>query len=404
MIQVTPSSSAAVPAHVCGRCRAPVSPSSFFASRATKACFSKPRKGWPLWATTAFKSQPPSSSAAKTTAFWHPSNCAKWALHWAPPCSSPRAATPPRPDLGCLGRRAKRPRPRAGRHPRRPNHRQSSCIHRRRATSHCPSRARQHRHLGRHPRQTRNRLRLHPHRPKQERSERNPTRMSEVQAFVEKPNLKPLLKATSSEGGYYWNAGMFVLKASVWLAAIEQFAPDILQATRTAWAARKTDGAFVRPGKAEFEAIPSESVDYAVMEHCPGSAFPSKWCRSMLAGTTWAHGTPCGKSSPKTHQGNAHVGDVLHTDSHNTLVHASSRLVALVGVSDLVVVETADAVLVTSKSRSQDVKHIVTNSQRKSAKSKPCTAKCTALGAGTTASTKAAASRSSASRSSPRPA
>ena len=89
-----------------------------------------------------------------------------------------------------------------------------------------------------------------------------------------KSPTKPLPKATKKEGGYYWNVGMFVLKAPVWLATIKQFAPAILQATRTAWIARKTDGAFVRPRKAEFDAIPSESVDYAVMEHCPGSAFP----------------------------------------------------------------------------------------------------------------------------------
>ncbi len=179
-----------------------------------------------------------------------------------------------------------------------------------------------------------------------------------VQAFVEKPD-QARAEGYIKEGGFYWNAGMFVLKASVWLAAIEQFAPAILQATRTAWAARKTDGIFVRPGKAEFEAIPSESVDYAVMEHCPGSAFPiymvpldAGWNDLGAWDAVW-------QVQPKDAQGNAHVGDVLHTDSHNTLVHASSRLVALVGVTDLVVVETADAVLVTSKSRSQNVKHIV---------------------------------------------
>jgi mannose-1-phosphate guanylyltransferase / mannose-6-phosphate isomerase len=179
-----------------------------------------------------------------------------------------------------------------------------------------------------------------------------------VQAFVEKPNLQTA-RQYLSEGGYYWNAGMFVLKASVWLAAIEQFAPAILQATRTAWAARKTDGAFVRPGKAEFEAIPSESVDYAVMEHCPGSAFPIQMVPLNAGWSDLGAWDAVWQVQPKDAQGNAHAGDVLHTDSHNTLVHASSRLVALVGVSDLVVVETADAVLVTSKSRSQDVKHIV---------------------------------------------
>jgi mannose-1-phosphate guanylyltransferase/mannose-6-phosphate isomerase len=179
-----------------------------------------------------------------------------------------------------------------------------------------------------------------------------------VQAFVEKPNLQTAQQYLS-EGGYYWNAGMFVLKASIWLAAIEQFAPAILQATRTAWEARKTDGAFVRPGKAEFEAIPSESVDYAVMEHCPGSAFPIQMVPLDAGWNDLGAWDAVWQVQPKDAQGNAHVGDVLHTDSHNTLVHASSRLVALVGVSDLVVVETADAVLVSSKSRSQDVKAIV---------------------------------------------
>jgi mannose-1-phosphate guanylyltransferase/mannose-6-phosphate isomerase len=179
-----------------------------------------------------------------------------------------------------------------------------------------------------------------------------------VVAFVEKPNLQTAQQYLS-EGGYYWNAGMFVLKASVWLAAIEQFAPAILQATRTAWAARKSDGAFVRPGRAEFEAIPSESVDYAVMEHCPGSAFPIQMVPLDAGWSDLGAWDAVWQVQPKDAHGNAHVGDVLHTDSHNNLVHASNRLVALVGVSDLVVIETPDAVLVASKSHSQDVKHIV---------------------------------------------
>jgi mannose-1-phosphate guanylyltransferase/mannose-6-phosphate isomerase len=179
-----------------------------------------------------------------------------------------------------------------------------------------------------------------------------------VAAFEEKPN-QATAESYLKEGGYYWNAGMFVLKASVWLAAIEQFAPAILQATRNAWDARKTDGAFVRPGKAEFEVIPSESVDYAVMEHCPGSGFPIQMVPLDAGWSDLGAWDAVWQVQPKDTKGNAHVGDVLHTDCHNTLVHASGRLVALVGVSDLVVVETADAVLVTTKSCSQDVKHIV---------------------------------------------
>jgi mannose-1-phosphate guanylyltransferase/mannose-6-phosphate isomerase len=179
-----------------------------------------------------------------------------------------------------------------------------------------------------------------------------------VTAFVEKPN-QATAEAYINQGGYYWNAGMFVLKASVWLAAIEQFAPAILQATRTAWGARKTDGAFVRPGKVEFEAISAESVDCAVMEHCSGSAFPIQMVPLDAGWSDLGAWEAVWQVQSKDAHGNAHVGDVLHSESYNTLVHANSRLVALVGVSDLVVVETVDAVLVASKSRSQDVKHIV---------------------------------------------
>jgi mannose-1-phosphate guanylyltransferase/mannose-6-phosphate isomerase len=179
-----------------------------------------------------------------------------------------------------------------------------------------------------------------------------------VAAFVEKPN-QATAEGYLQEGGYYWNSGMFVLKASVWLAAIGQFAPAILQATRTAWDAKKSDGAFVRPGKAEFEAIPSESVDYAVMEHCTGSSFPIQMVPLDAGWNDLGAWDAVWQVQPKDPQGNAHVGDVLHTNSHNNLVHASTRLVALVGVRDLIVVETADAVLVASKENSQDVKQIV---------------------------------------------
>jgi mannose-1-phosphate guanylyltransferase/mannose-6-phosphate isomerase len=185
-----------------------------------------------------------------------------------------------------------------------------------------------------------------------------PTPTLVVERFVEKPDA-PTAQLYLEEGGYYWNAGMFVLKASVWLKAIESFRPDIATATRAAWAQRSSDAAFVRPGKAEFAAIPNESVDYAVMERCPGSNLPicmapldAGWSDLGAWDAVWS-------VLPKDDEGNAHVGDVLTTESRHTLVHATSRLVALVGVQNLVVVETPDAVLVADRSRSQDVKHIV---------------------------------------------
>lgn len=179
-----------------------------------------------------------------------------------------------------------------------------------------------------------------------------------VERFVEKPD-DATARQYLAEGGYYWNAGMFVLKASVWLQAIECFRPDIAVTTRAAWAQRSSDAAFVRPGKAEFAAIPSDSVDYAVMERCPGSRFPIRMAPLDAGWSDLGAWDAVWSVLPKDEQGNAHVGDVLATDSRNTLVHATNRLVALVGVQNLVVVETPDAVLVADRSRSQDVKHIV---------------------------------------------
>ena len=187
--------------------------------------------------------------------------------------------------------------------------------------------------------------------------------VSQVDKFVEKPDIETAQRYLA-EGGYYWNAGMFVLKASVWLKALKEFRPDIANATQAAWHNKTSDAKFVRPGKEDFAATPSESIDYAVMEHCPGSPFvinmvalDAGWSDLGAWDAVWG-------VLPKDAQGNAHVGDVLLTDSHNSLVQATSRLVTLVGVRDLVVIETPDAVMVADKTRSQDVKHIVTALQK----------------------------------------
>lgn len=184
-----------------------------------------------------------------------------------------------------------------------------------------------------------------------------------VKRFVEKPD-----KATAidylADGGFYWNAGIFVLKASVWLQAIERFRPDIAATTLAAWARRSQDAAFVRPGVDEFAAIPSDSIDCAVIERCPNFDLPiymvpldAGWSDLGAWDAVWG-------GLPQDPNGNAHVGDVLAINCNNTMVHASSRLVALAGVQNLVIVETPDAVLVTDLLRSQDVKHIVKTLQQ----------------------------------------
>jgi mannose-1-phosphate guanylyltransferase/mannose-6-phosphate isomerase len=178
-----------------------------------------------------------------------------------------------------------------------------------------------------------------------------------VASFVEKPNLAKAQEYLAS-GDYYWNAGMFVLRASIWMQALERFRPDIASACRAAFAHRQTDAEFVRPDKALFAAVPSESVDYAVMEKCPGvldirmEPLAAGWNDLGAWEAVW-------QVAPKDAQGNATVGDAMVSDSHNTLVHATSRLVSAVGLKDVVVVETPDAVFVASREKSQDVKNIV---------------------------------------------
>lgn len=179
-----------------------------------------------------------------------------------------------------------------------------------------------------------------------------------VVQFVEKPDAATAARYLA-DGGYSWNAGMFVLRASTWLAALERFRPDIAAACRAAWAVRSSDAAFVRPGRDEFAAVPAESVDYAVMERCPGvldirmEVLAAGWNDLGAWEAVW-------QVAEKDAAGNASVGDTIVKDSRNTLVHATSRLVGVVGLDDVVVVETPDAVLVARRDRSQDVKAIVT--------------------------------------------
>ncbi|MEY2686070.1 MAG: hypothetical protein RL375_268 [Pseudomonadota bacterium] len=179
-----------------------------------------------------------------------------------------------------------------------------------------------------------------------------------VVQFVEKPDLQTAERYLA-EGGYSWNSGLFVLKASVWMAALGKFRPDIASAARAAWQARQTDGKFVRPGKAEFAAVPAESVDYAVMERCPGSEFDIRMVPLDAGWNDLGAWDAVWQVAAKDTAGNATTGDVLLTDSRNNLVHATSRLVSLVGLDDVVVVETPDAIMVADRSRSQDVKQIV---------------------------------------------
>lgn len=179
-----------------------------------------------------------------------------------------------------------------------------------------------------------------------------------VRRFVEKPDLATARRLLD-EGDFYWNSGSFALRASVWLDALETLRPDISSATRAAFALRTMDDPFVRPDRSAFAAIPAESIDRAVMEHVPNSGralrmvpLDAGWNDLGAWEAIWA-------AARKDDCGNARRGDVMLEDSRDSLVHATSRLVAVLGLEGVVVVETPDAVLVADRSRSQDVRRLV---------------------------------------------
>jgi mannose-1-phosphate guanylyltransferase/mannose-6-phosphate isomerase len=176
--------------------------------------------------------------------------------------------------------------------------------------------------------------------------------------FVEKPDLATAQRYVAS-GEFHWNSGIFVLKASTWLAALAQFRPDIATATRASWDARTTDAGFVRPDKPLFAKVPSDSIDYAVMEKCPGSEFDIRMVPLDAGWSDLGAWDAVWQTRPHDASGNAFEGDAVLHGSRNTLVHATSRLVAVIGMEDAVVVETPDAVLVMNRDCSQDVKEVV---------------------------------------------
>jgi len=181
---------------------------------------------------------------------------------------------------------------------------------------------------------------------------------STVQAFVEKPDLATA-EAYLRDGGYLWNGGIFVLKASQWMAALERFRPDIAAATRKAWDGRRRDATFVRPDRAAFEAVPADSIDYAVMEKVPGAGLPMQVVPMSAGWNDLGAWDAVWQVLPKDNAGNASLGDVVIEGCRDTLVHADSRLVAAIGLDNVVIVETPDAVMVSTQERSQDVKRVV---------------------------------------------
>jgi len=175
-----------------------------------------------------------------------------------------------------------------------------------------------------------------------------------VRRFVEKPSPEVAQRFIET-GSYYWNSGMFAFQASVFLAEMERLAPRILEQVRAAVTAGHGENSLFQLDGPAFEACPSDSMDYAIMERTDSAVvipLAAPWSDVGAWDAVWG-------IARKTAEGNSTSGDVMVEDSRNCLIHSTSRLVASVGLDDIVVIETADAVLVAHKSRSQDVKRLV---------------------------------------------
>jgi mannose-1-phosphate guanylyltransferase/mannose-6-phosphate isomerase len=180
----------------------------------------------------------------------------------------------------------------------------------------------------------------------------------DVVAFTEKPDLQTA-QAYLEDGGYLWNGGLFVVKASVWLGLLERFDPVVLNTVKRAWEAGNGDGQFVRADAELFKSSPSISADYAVIENCPGNGVPIEVVELNAGWSDLGAWDAVWQVGEKDDHGNVTHGDAIAIDSKNSLIHANYRLVGTVGVEDIVVVETADVVLVGHKDRAQLVKSMV---------------------------------------------
>ena len=184
-----------------------------------------------------------------------------------------------------------------------------------------------------------------------------------IAGFVEKPDAATARRYLES-GDYYWNSGIFVVRAAVWIAEVARLRPDILAACRAAFADSTRDRDFLRLGRA-FADCPADSIDYAVMEKLPagggasGIVLPldAGWSDIGAWGALWQIGRKDG-------EGNVLAGDVIALGTRNTLVRAESRLVACIGLDDAIVVETPDAVLVAQRDGIDRVRELVARLKR----------------------------------------
>jgi mannose-1-phosphate guanylyltransferase/mannose-6-phosphate isomerase len=176
--------------------------------------------------------------------------------------------------------------------------------------------------------------------------------------FTEKPDLTTAEKYVES-GEYFWNGGMFVLRASVWLKGIQHFSPEIYEATLKAFNQKTNDDPFIRPDEDLFKFIPANSIDYAVIEKCPQSDFEIKMVELDAGWNDLGSWDAVWQAGEKDKDQNVIYGDTLLENTKNSLVYSDHKLVSVAGLDNIVVIETSDAILVMDRNHSQEVKIIV---------------------------------------------
>jgi mannose-1-phosphate guanylyltransferase len=175
-----------------------------------------------------------------------------------------------------------------------------------------------------------------------------------IQSFTEKPNEEDAKKYLDS-GNYLWNSGMFMFKASIYLQELEKFEPEILTSCKKSCQTEYKDKDFIRLNNDEFRQCPEQSIDYGVMEHTEGAMvvpLDANWSDIGSWDALW-------NAKNKDKNGNVSEGDVILDEVKNTYAYSSNRLVSVIGVSDLVIIDTQDALLVADKKYSQNIKNIV---------------------------------------------
>lgn len=175
-----------------------------------------------------------------------------------------------------------------------------------------------------------------------------------VKRFVEKPS-EDKAQEMLAQDNFFWNCGIFFARASVFMRELEQYAPDVHKACMASWKGKACDNAFIRPDKKEFLTCPSTSIDYAVMEHTDRAIMiPLNTSWNDLG--SWNSFYEIGE---KDEDENVASGDTLLHDVKRSYIHSEKRLVAAIGVQDLAIIESGDAVLVMPRERTQDVRRIV---------------------------------------------